>query len=124
MLLIESMAFKNGNKWRMNDGTAAYYALVENQEFFDKIDAGGGGAIREGRRPGRRSTAELAGRSGDLRGFNDAVGIVGHGDAGMLRLRTIPRAVWALVARVAHPTRFMDLSPLSLAVSEKNRQPV
>lgn len=62
MLLIESMAFKNGNKWRVHDGTAAYYALVEDQEFLDKIDAGGG-AIREGRRPGRRSTAELAGRS-------------------------------------------------------------
>ena len=62
MLLIESMAFKNGNRWRVHDGTAAYYALVEVREFLDKIDAGGG-AIREGRRPGRRSTAELAGRS-------------------------------------------------------------
>lgn len=108
----------------VHDGTAAYHALVEDQEFLDKIDAGGG-AIREGRRPGRRSTAELAGRSGDSREFNDAVGIVGHWDTGMLRLRTIPRGVlWALVARVAHPTRFMDLSPLSLAVSDENRQPV
>jgi hypothetical protein len=40
LLLIESLTFKDGNKWRVNDGTATFHASIEDQEFLSKIDAG------------------------------------------------------------------------------------
>jgi hypothetical protein len=40
MLLIESLAFKDGNKWRVHDGTATFHASIEDKEFLAKIDAG------------------------------------------------------------------------------------
>jgi hypothetical protein len=40
LLLIESLAFKDGNKWRVHDGTATFHASIEDREFLDEIDAG------------------------------------------------------------------------------------
>jgi hypothetical protein len=40
LLLIESLAFKDGNKWRVHDGTATYHASIEDKEFLARIDAG------------------------------------------------------------------------------------
>jgi hypothetical protein len=40
MLQIESLTFKDGNKWRVHDGVAPFHALVEDKEFLKKIDAG------------------------------------------------------------------------------------
>ena len=40
MLQIESLAFKDGNKWRVHDGTATFHASIEDKEFLAKIDAG------------------------------------------------------------------------------------
>lgn len=40
VLLIESLTFKDGNKWRVSDGNATYHAVIEDKEFLAKIDAG------------------------------------------------------------------------------------
>lgn len=40
MLQIESLTFKDGNKWRVHDGMATFYASIEDQEFIAKIDGG------------------------------------------------------------------------------------
>lgn len=40
MLQIESLTFKDGNKWRVHDGVAAFHASIEDAEFLAKIDAG------------------------------------------------------------------------------------
>ncbi|WP_429349526.1 hypothetical protein [Paraburkholderia sp. Clong3] len=40
MLQIESLTFKDGNKWRVHDGVAAFHASIEDSEFLAKIDAG------------------------------------------------------------------------------------
>ncbi|MCA8339832.1 hypothetical protein QZM91_24170 [Burkholderia multivorans] len=40
MLEIESLTFKDGNKWRVHDGTSTFYASIEDKEFLDKIDGG------------------------------------------------------------------------------------
>jgi hypothetical protein len=40
MLQIESLAFKNGNKWCVHDGIAAFHASVEDKAFLEKIEAG------------------------------------------------------------------------------------
>lgn len=40
LLLIESLTFKDGNKWRVHDGTSPFYASIEDKDFLDKIDAG------------------------------------------------------------------------------------
>lgn len=40
MLQIESLTFKDGNKWRVHDGVAAFHASIEDQDFLAKIDAG------------------------------------------------------------------------------------
>jgi hypothetical protein len=40
MLQIEYLAFKDGNKWRVHDGTATYHASIEDKEFLANIDAG------------------------------------------------------------------------------------
>jgi hypothetical protein len=40
MLQIESLTFKDGNKWRVSDGNATYHAAIEDREFLARIDAG------------------------------------------------------------------------------------
>ncbi|WP_244121617.1 hypothetical protein [Burkholderia gladioli] len=40
MLQIESLTFKDGNKWRVHDGVNTFYASIEDQNFLDKIDTG------------------------------------------------------------------------------------
>jgi hypothetical protein len=40
MLLIESLTFKDGNKWRVHDGSGTYHATIEDEAFLANIDAG------------------------------------------------------------------------------------
>ena len=40
LLQIESLTFKDGNKWRVSDGNATYYVAMEDGAFLAKIDAG------------------------------------------------------------------------------------
>lgn len=40
LLQIESVAFKDGNKWRVHDGTNQFYAALEDEKFLAKIDSG------------------------------------------------------------------------------------
>jgi hypothetical protein len=40
MLQIESLTFKDGNRWRVNDGLATFCASIEDSVFLKKIDAG------------------------------------------------------------------------------------
>ncbi|PMS18899.1 hypothetical protein C0Z18_16205 [Trinickia dabaoshanensis] len=40
LLQIESLTFKDGNKWRVSDGNATYYVAIEDKRFLAKIDAG------------------------------------------------------------------------------------
>ncbi|WP_036011382.1 hypothetical protein [Robbsia andropogonis] len=40
LLQIESVAFKDGNKWRVHDGASQFYATVEDADFLARIDAG------------------------------------------------------------------------------------
>lgn len=40
LLQIESVAFKDGNKWRVHDGASQFYATIEDVDFLAKIDAG------------------------------------------------------------------------------------
>jgi hypothetical protein len=39
MLTIESLTFKDGNKWRVHDGNASFHAPIEDKAFLAKIDA-------------------------------------------------------------------------------------
>jgi hypothetical protein len=40
LLQIESLTFKDGNKWRVSDGNATFYVAIEDKAFLAKIDAG------------------------------------------------------------------------------------
>lgn len=40
VLQIESLTFKEGNKWRVNDGRGSFYATIEDETFLAKIEAG------------------------------------------------------------------------------------
>lgn len=40
VLLIESLTFKDGNKWRVHDGSNQFYAAIEDPGFLSKIDSG------------------------------------------------------------------------------------
>jgi hypothetical protein len=40
MVQIESLTFKDGNKWRVHNGIAPFYTTIEDAEFLAKIDAG------------------------------------------------------------------------------------
>lgn len=40
LLQIESAVFKDGNKWRMNDGSTAFYAEMCDAGFQGRVDAG------------------------------------------------------------------------------------
>lgn len=39
-LVIESAAFKEGNKWRFSDGTSTFYAEIVDEKFLHRIDIG------------------------------------------------------------------------------------
>jgi hypothetical protein len=40
LLQIESAVFKDGNKWRFNDGSTAFFAEIADPDFLARIDAG------------------------------------------------------------------------------------
>ncbi|WP_260427251.1 MULTISPECIES: hypothetical protein [unclassified Burkholderia] len=40
MLKLESVVFKDGNKWRVHDGTSAFYTSLDDERFIAKVDAG------------------------------------------------------------------------------------
>lgn len=40
LLQIESAVFKDGNKWRLNDGSTAFFATINDQDFLAKIESG------------------------------------------------------------------------------------
>jgi len=40
VLQIESLTFKEGNKWRVNDGRGSFYAAMEDAAFMAKIESG------------------------------------------------------------------------------------
>jgi hypothetical protein len=40
LLLIESLTFKDGNKWRVHDGTSTFHVVIEDKEFLATIDSG------------------------------------------------------------------------------------
>ena len=37
---VESPVFKDGNKWRLNDGQGAFFCAIEDQEFLNRVEAG------------------------------------------------------------------------------------
>lgn len=37
---VESPVFKDGNKWRLNDGQAAFFCTIEDQDFLARIESG------------------------------------------------------------------------------------
>lgn len=39
-LILESVVFKQDNKWRFSDGQQSFYATMEDKEFLAQIDAG------------------------------------------------------------------------------------
>ncbi|KVU24589.1 hypothetical protein WK57_34200 [Burkholderia ubonensis] len=40
VLLLESVVFKDGNKWRVHDGTYPFFAALDDEEFLAKVNAG------------------------------------------------------------------------------------
>jgi hypothetical protein len=40
MLVIESLTFKNGNKWRLDGGGGAVHVSIEDEAFLANVDAG------------------------------------------------------------------------------------
>jgi hypothetical protein len=40
MLLIESVTFKDQNKWRVHDGQSAFFSSMDDGEFLKKVNAG------------------------------------------------------------------------------------
>mgnify|MGYP000458675628 CR=1 FL=1 len=40
LVQVESAVFKDGNKWRISDGAATFYAAMDDMDFIDRIDAG------------------------------------------------------------------------------------
>jgi hypothetical protein len=39
-LTIESPSFKDGNKWKLNDGQGSFYAEITDENFIDSVDKG------------------------------------------------------------------------------------
>ena len=37
---VESPVFKDGNKWRLNDGQAAFFCTIEDHDFLARIESG------------------------------------------------------------------------------------
>lgn len=40
LLQIESAVFKDGNKWRLSDGSTSFFAEIADREFLDQIELG------------------------------------------------------------------------------------
>lgn len=40
LLQVESAVFKDGNKWRVSNGSAAFHAAMDDMDFMARIDAG------------------------------------------------------------------------------------
>ncbi|KWB76461.1 hypothetical protein [Burkholderia ubonensis] len=40
VLLLESVVFKDGHKWRVHDGTYPFFAALDDEEFLAKVNAG------------------------------------------------------------------------------------
>ncbi len=40
LLQVESAVFKDGNKWRVSNGSAAFHAAMDDTDFMARIDAG------------------------------------------------------------------------------------
>ncbi len=40
LLQIESAVFKDGNKWRLNDGSTSFFATIIDPDFLQKIESG------------------------------------------------------------------------------------
>lgn len=40
LLQIEAASFREGNKWRLSDGSATFYAEIADQDFLTRINAG------------------------------------------------------------------------------------
>ncbi|KAA0911860.1 hypothetical protein [Pusillimonas sp. ANT_WB101] len=40
LLQIESAVFKDGNKWRLNDGTTSFFAEITDEDFLGQIETG------------------------------------------------------------------------------------
>jgi hypothetical protein len=40
LLLLESVAFKDGNKWRVHDGQYPFFAALDDEAFLAEVDAG------------------------------------------------------------------------------------
>lgn len=40
LVQVESVVFKDGNKWRVSNGSATFYATMDDTAFIDRIDAG------------------------------------------------------------------------------------
>lgn len=40
LLQIESAVFKDGNKWRLNDGATSFFAEIADEAFLHRIDSG------------------------------------------------------------------------------------
>jgi hypothetical protein len=40
LLQIESAVFKDGNKWRFNDGAASFYAEIADEQFLGRVSSG------------------------------------------------------------------------------------
>ncbi|TKC89830.1 hypothetical protein FAZ69_12040 [Trinickia terrae] len=40
VLLLESVVFKDGNKWRVHDGQYPFFAALDDEAFLAKVDAG------------------------------------------------------------------------------------
>lgn len=37
---VESPVFKDGNKWRLNDGESAFFCTIDDQDFLSRIESG------------------------------------------------------------------------------------
>jgi hypothetical protein len=40
MLLIESVSFKDQNKWRVHDGQSAFFCSMDDSDFLKEVNAG------------------------------------------------------------------------------------
>ncbi|HIC7209733.1 TPA: hypothetical protein ACW2VG_002368 [Burkholderia stabilis] len=40
MLQLESVVFKDGNKWRVHDGSFSFFAALDDEQFLAKVNAG------------------------------------------------------------------------------------
>jgi hypothetical protein len=41
LLQVESAVFKDGNKWRLSDGSSTFHASIADTEFIQRVESGG-----------------------------------------------------------------------------------